>query len=119
MALITVEILGVAAKGPFAPMGDYVRRARQRAGLNQGQLAEKAGMRPAQLSALENGANVEIRFYELVARALNFRGVIELFTSGGDDQTRRLLRLWRALPTDEARTDVLRLMKDSIVREGE
>jgi len=80
-------------------------------------MAEKADMRPAQLSALENGANVEIQFYERVARALNFRGALELFTSGGDDQTRKMLRLWRALPDDEARNDVLRQMRDWIVRD--
>lgn len=75
-------------------------------------------MRQAQLSLLERGDNVGIEFYDRAARALRFRNALELFTSGGDDLTRRLLRLWKSLPDDEARTDVLRLIQGWIDREG-
>lgn len=105
--------------GPFAQLGHYVKRARERSGLTQGEVAKRAQMRQAQLSALENGANVEIQFYDKAARALNFRGALDLFTSGGDAQTKKLLRYWRALPDDEARNDALRQLKEQIVRDVE
>lgn len=101
--------------GPYQPLGHFVRRLREQRGLSQGETAAKAEMRQAQLSLLESGENVEIRFYDKVARAIGFRGALDMFMSGGDEKTRRLLRFWRALPDEEARTDVLQLMRDQIV----
>ena len=75
--------------------------------MTQVEVATKAQMRGIQVSLLETGSNVEIQYYERVARVLKYRNSLEMFTSGGDAATRRLLRLWRALPDDEARTDAL------------
>lgn len=82
-------------------------------------VAIKAGMRNAQMSAVESGANVEVQFYERIAIALGYRGALEMFTSGGDPSTRKLLRLWRALPDEAARKDVLKLMRELIVADAE
>lgn len=114
-----MQAVSPTTKGPYSALGEYVRRVRSHRGLNQGELAVKAKMRPAQLSGLENGANVEIKFYDRVARAMDYRGALEMFTSGGDEKTRKLLRLWRALPDEEARTEVLRLVQDVIVADEE
>lgn len=100
-------------------LGAYVRRCRERKNLTQTQIAELADMRGPQVSLLETGANVEIQFYERVARALGFRHSLEMFTSGGDEKTRKLLRLWRALPDEEARNEVLALTRDVIVADEE
>lgn len=116
--VFTAEISAVAKQaGPFAALGGYVRRARERKAVTQVDISKQTGIRTAQLSALENGHNVAIGYYDQVAKALGYRGALELFTSGGDEQTRKLLRFWRALPDDEARNDVLRQLKDWIVRD--
>lgn len=100
-------------------LGGYVRSVREARELKQADLARKAEMRGAQLSLLENGANVEIQFYEKVARAMGFRGALEMFTSGADRSTRKLLRLWKALPDDAARKDALSAIEAIVVGEPE
>lgn len=47
---------------------------------------------------------------------LGYRSALEMFTSGGDERTAALLRIWRALPDDAARKDVLRAVK--LIRDG-
>lgn len=96
-------------------LGAYVKQCRERKGLTQADVAKTANMRGPQVSLLETGANVEVQFYERVARALGFRHALEMFTAGADDQMRKMLRLWRALPDDSARNDALGLMRDLIV----
>lgn len=100
-------------------LGAFARLCRERKGLTQAHVAELAGMRGPQVSLLETGANVEVQFYERVARALGFRHSLEMFTAGGDEKTRRLLRLWKALPDEEARDEALTLMRDVIVADEE
>lgn len=115
-ALATKRKVALSA-APAKELGAYVRTCRTRKGLTQVEVAERAQMRGIQVSLLETGSNVEVQFYERIARVLGFRNALEMFASGGDDQTRRLLRLWRALPDDEARTDVLKLIQQMIVAE--
>lgn len=103
----------------LARLGEFVRLTRERKGLTQIAVATAADMRNTQVSLLETGANVEVQFYERIAQALGFRGSLEMFQSGGDDLTRRMLKLWKALPDDEARKDVLRLMRQQIVADAE
>lgn len=81
-------------------VGQRFRLAREQAGLLQLEVATKARMRPAQVSLLENGHNIEAQFYARVAKALGFRSVTDLLDLELDDTTRRLLRLWRAMDAE-------------------
>lgn len=81
-------------------IGVQFRRAREAAGVTQRALAARAKMRPAQLSLLECGYNVEGRFYARVARVLGFRGALELLRHHDDALTRTMLRLWYAMDDD-------------------
>jgi ribosome-binding protein aMBF1 (putative translation factor) len=75
-------------------LGLIVRVERESKGWSQAALAQRTGMRIAQLSALENGHNCEIRFYEVCAVALGFSNAAELFaeTSADRERLRRQLR---------------------------
>jgi transcriptional regulator with XRE-family HTH domain len=85
---------------PVFSLGQRFKLAREIAGLQQKELAARAKMRPAQLSLLENGFNIESRHYAHVAKVLGFRSAVELIELTNDALTRKLLRLWRGM--DEA-----------------
>jgi transcriptional regulator with XRE-family HTH domain len=104
---------------PYPAIGAFVRRIRESRGLKQGDVARQAGIRQPQITHLEKGGNVAVEYYDRVARVLGFRGALDMFMSGGDPQTRKLLRFWRSLSDDEARNDALELLRDQIVREEE
>jgi transcriptional regulator with XRE-family HTH domain len=83
--------------------------------MNQLQLAEASGLRPAQITKIVNGGSVLSEQYEQVARALKYRNALEMFKAPEDVLTRRLLRLWAALgENDAARRDVLQQIKRTI-----
>ena len=69
-------------------LGLIVRLEREAQRLSQAELAERAEMRIAQLSALENGHNMEIRFYEACATALGFDSAAEMFAGHPKDRER-------------------------------
>lgn len=73
-------------------LGLIVRTEREAKTWSQAELAERAEMRIAQLSALENGHNMEIRFYEACARALGYDSAAELFAGGTTDRLERLIK---------------------------
>lgn len=95
----------------FVPLGLFIRRVREARGLSAKEVAARAKMRPAQMTHLQQGGNAQWSYYDDFAKAIGFRSALEMFTSGGDEQTRRLLRLWHVLD-DEARKLVLRQVKD-------
>lgn len=101
---------------PYPELGRFVRGIRDRKGLTQLEVAAKGDMRNELLSRLELGENVEIDAYDRAARGMGFRGALEMFRSGGDDQTVKLLRMWRPLP-DVAQKAVLRAVKQ--IREAD
>lgn len=104
---------------PAVQLGHAIRKVREDRHLSQRELAAKIGSHFSQVSLIENGANVEVQWYERVARALGFKDSLELFNSGGDDLSRRMFRLWRRLPDDEARREVLKVMQRVIVADVE
>lgn len=104
---------------PSVAIGACIRAIRKERKLTLEQVAEKIGSYASQISLVEGGDNVESQWYERIAVALKFKSAYEMLASGGDAQTRKLLRLWRALPDDEARTDVLKLVQNMIVDELE
>lgn len=77
-------------------LGQQVRRIRQDKQITQKAIAAQVGMRAAQVSLLESGYNMETQFYARIARALGYRGALELFRAM-DPQTTALLRLWDAM----------------------
>lgn len=85
---------GACVKRPHRPaitspeLGLIVRIEREAQRLSQAELAERAEMRIAQLSALENGRNMEIRFYEACAHALGYDSAAEMFAGGTKDRDR-------------------------------
>lgn len=80
------------------------------AGLTHEQIAERAKMRPAQVSNLERGLNVESRQFAALARALGFRSALELLRAEPADPKRdHLLRGWAVLGDDD-RARVLRFL---------
>jgi transcriptional regulator with XRE-family HTH domain len=95
----------------FPAVGQFLRRVREARGLKAKDVAAKASMRPAQMTHLQNGGNALWEYYDSAARAMGFKSALDMFTSGGDDETALLLRRWRALSTDAARRDVLRAVK--------
>jgi len=73
-----------------------LRAARIDRGLSQKELAAKAKLRPAQVSVVEGGFNVQSAHYARIAKVLGFRSTLELFRAH-DPQTTTLLRLWDAM----------------------
>ena len=103
----------------FADLGLFIRGLREAKGWSQIQLAKKAKMRNERISEVERGSNAQIEQYDKIARALGYRSVLEMIMSGGDLTTVKLLRLWKRLPDDTARKDVLSSMRDQIVADAE
>lgn len=95
----------------FPALGQFLRRVRENRGLLAKDVAARAHMRPAQVTHLQQGGNAMWEYYDDFARALGFKGALEMFQSGGDTQLGRLIRVWRALPDDGARTAALRAVK--------
>ncbi len=91
-------------------LGVFLRKLIADRHLTLKEVYSKCGMRPAQMSYVLKGGNVQLDSYEKIAKALRFRDAFAMLTSGGDGQTARLLQLWRALPSPEARKDALDLM---------
>lgn len=104
---------------PSKAIGAAIKALREDKNLTQKEVAEKVGTHFSQISLIENGANVESQWYERLAGAMGFRNALEMLASGGDDLTRKLLRLWKRLPDEEARKDVLKLVQRMIVAELE
>jgi hypothetical protein len=101
----------------FPEVGAFLRRVREARGVQAQDLAARAGMRPSMVSHLQKGGNAAWGYYDAAAAALGFRSALELFTSGGDEPTANLLRLWRALtPLEQMHVlHVVRAMLDASV----
>ena len=83
---------------PTADLGFQVRTMRKAHGLTHEVLATKAKMRAPQISLLETGHNVESRQYTAIAKALGYRGALELFRADDTDPKRRQMdRAWLLL----------------------
>ena len=67
------DIVSGDAIGMIGRMGERIRAARKAEGLNQVQLAKKAGIAQSTLSALERGENRGIRELMALANALRRR----------------------------------------------
>lgn len=91
---------------PTADLGHQVRTMRKAAGVTHEKLAAKAKMRAPQISLLETGHNVESRQYTAIAKALGYRGALELFrATDGDPLKAQLDRAWLLLDdTQKKRT---------------
>lgn len=97
---------------PFPRVGAFVKSVRVSRGLKAKDVAEKAAVENSLVSRLEKGENVYLEQYDKVARAMGFRGILEMFKFEPDPPTRRLLRYWADLRDDErARNEVLDLVK--------
>lgn len=104
----------------FTDLGVFIRGLRDAKGWTQKELAARAKMRNERVSEIENGSNARIDKFEKIAHALGYRGgVLEMIMSGGDVLTTKMLRLWRRLPDEGARKDVLKSMRDQIVADTE
>lgn len=99
----------------FPELGRFIRAARLARRWTQPELAARAGVNTARISEIERGAAPSVASVDRLAQALGFRGVIDLFQSGGDDDTAQLLRTWRALDP-LARRDALDSMQAVAVR---
>lgn len=105
---------------PFvSDLGVLVRAIRDARGWTQAELAIRADMRGERISDVEIGKNVRVEQFDKIAKAFGFRSTLEMFMSGGDDLTAKLLRLWKRIPDQEARMDVLRSMRDQIAADAE
>lgn len=103
-----------------AALGRAVRSIRESRNISATELAKMTGLHKSQISKIEKGENVEVKQYESIARALNFRHALEMFRAGPDPQTRQLLRYWARLSEDEAaRRDVLEQVKGTLARSEE
>lgn len=99
-------------------LGEMVRGLREAQGVTQKELGGAVGIRNAQVSKIEKGANVWIEHYEVLARYWKFRDALEMFAGGSDRTLRELLRLWPALGR-AAQKDVLRRVKQMLAAEPE
>jgi transcriptional regulator with XRE-family HTH domain len=80
------------------PLGRVVRQHREAQGLSQEELAVRAKIKNAkQISNLELGKNVQVKFYQDCAIGLGFRDAFDMFLQGVDPSMRRLMRLWPLL----------------------
>lgn len=98
---------------PVPRLGALARLLRQSRGLTQVKLAAKSGLTNDLISRLEKGENIQIENYETYAKALGYKGVLEMFRAGSDPAMRRLLRYWPLLD-DAARKAVLVQVKGMI-----
>lgn len=114
-----MRIVADGGRTRFADLGLFVRGLREAKGWTQIQLAKRAKMRNERISEVEKGSNARIEQYDKIARALGYRGVLEMIMSGGDATTAKLLRLWKRLPDAGAQRDVLNSMRDQIVADAE
>jgi transcriptional regulator with XRE-family HTH domain len=99
-------------------IGDRLRTYRTRAGLNQEELAEKAGVHPTYIGQLERGEkNATLETVEKIARALDlpFEVLFEAIIDGdlGNSVARECYELVTALPEREQRA-ILDLIKKTI-----
>jgi transcriptional regulator with XRE-family HTH domain len=97
---------------PPVSLGAFIRHLLAERGIDHASVAEKAGLRRAQMSKLVNGGSVLAEQYEAVAVALGFKNALEMFQAH-DVSMRRILRYWPLLD-DKARKDVLRLVRAKI-----
>lgn len=101
-------------------VGASLRARREAKGLSQSAVAERFGIRLATISNIERGANVRLSSLVEYAKALGYESLAAaVLDQGGDDITRRMLRVWRALEDDEARRDALALVREQIGAERE
>ncbi|MDR1990016.1 MAG: helix-turn-helix domain-containing protein [Acidobacteriaceae bacterium] len=107
-------------QGPYADLAALIRSFRIAANWTQGELAEKAGIALMSVSAAENGRNARWETLTGIANAFGFENFIELCRAENHplqtEQTRALLRAWKALPDDQARKDALDLVAAEIVK---
>mgnify|MGYP000225759477 CR=1 FL=1 len=102
---------------PTADLGFQVRTMRRAQGVTHEALAKKAKMRAPQISLLETGHNVESRQYGAIAKALGYRGALELFRADDADPLRKQLdRVWLLLD-DAQKSRALRFL-NTLVIEG-
>ena len=99
-------------------IGDRLRTYRNRAGLNQEELAEKAGVHPTYIGQLERGEkNATLETVEKVARALSlpFEVLFEAIIEGDASNAvaRECYELVTALPEKEQQA-ILDLVKKTI-----
>ena len=104
------------AKRPrtYPPVGAFLQQVRLSRRLQGKEIAERSGMRPAQVTHLQQGGNALWEYYDSFAKACGFKTALDMFTTGGDSQVARLLRLWKALPDDAARMAALRAVKQLV-----
>lgn len=97
----------------FEDLGNFVSRVVKRSGRTAIDIAEKGGLTrgPASVSDLKGGANAQWDTLNRFAKGAGYRSALEMFMSGGDALTLQMLRVWRALPDDEARRDALAAVK--------
>ncbi|MDR1990600.1 MAG: helix-turn-helix domain-containing protein [Acidobacteriaceae bacterium] len=104
----------------YEELADLVRSFRHAADWTQSELAERAGIALMSVSAVENGRNVRWETLTSLANAFGFENFIELCrvedNPSHTEQTRALLRVWSALPDDQARQAVLDLIAAELVK---
>lgn len=96
-------------------LGDIIRRHREAKGLSQIALAKAAKMRNERLSAVELGHNVHSKWPAKIAKALGFKGIVEMVVTVPNDKV--MPQLWKLWPnlSEQARMDVLRSASDAFV----
>ena len=78
-------------------------------GLTQTELARKAKMKGGQqVSNLELGKNVHVKFYQQCAIALGFQDALDMFLSPVDKPMKQLMRLWPLLDPQQKQDLVAR-----------
>jgi hypothetical protein len=104
------QTYGVAKIGrSFPDLAAFSGWVVERSGRTASEIAEKGRLTrgAVTVSDLKNGRNPQWETLDRFARGAGYRGALEMFTSGGDAQTAKVLRVWRGLPDDEARADFL------------
>lgn len=105
------------ADRPTADLGFHVRTLRKAAAVTHEKLADKTGMRAPQLSILETGHNVESKQYTIIAKALGFRGALEMFqTTDPDPLERHWRRAWGLLD-DAQRRRAVKFLNTLVIEE--
>ncbi|MDR1990688.1 MAG: helix-turn-helix domain-containing protein [Acidobacteriaceae bacterium] len=101
-------------------LASLLRSVRLAANWTQDELADKAGISPMSVSAAENGRNTRWDTLTEIAHAFGFDSFIEMCRANGcpvqAEQTRALLRAWKALPDDKARGNALKRVAATVVK---
>jgi transcriptional regulator with XRE-family HTH domain len=116
----TMDLVTESTKHPHSAVGRFLRALREAKYKTQIEFGAASRIDNSQISKVERGEDVLVSTYVKYARALGYRGLLDVFRAPADPQLRKLLMLWRRLEgLPGAQTELLQLMKGFVEKHEE